>query len=276
MTADGDRFTAEKAQFFDRGWVRFNVDPVVLRWAQAAKPIAERAAADPAHIANWLRCGGTWFAGVNVYPNGPDGGVAGEDAPALGGRVLDFIKEALGLSGFAWDRAQISVCYPGYPQPSAEESEAASRYRLKRDAAHVDGLRRAGAERRRFLDERHGFLLGVPLEEAEPGAAPFTVWEGSHEVMRAAFQQAFAGVAPERWAEVDVTEIYHAARRRCFETLPRAEVAVSPGACYLAHRLSLHGMAPWRAPSNAPPRSIAYFRPDPFPGASPEWWLSSP
>jgi hypothetical protein len=241
---------------------------------RAARPVADGLATDPKLQADWLRCGGTWFAGVNVFPNGPDGRVG--QGPPLAGAALDFVHQTLGLEGFAWDPAQVSVCYPDYPQPWDGETDAAFRYRQNRDAAHVDGLRRVGPERRRFLDERHGFILGLPLTEAVPGAAPFVIWEGSHEVMRRAFTQALAGVPVADWGEVDLTEVYHAARRECFETLPRVEVSAPVGGAYIAHRLALHGVGSWRAPQDAPPRSIAYFRPDPFPTAAPDWWLSRP
>ncbi len=265
---------AEARAFFARGWVVFEADPAVSAWVEAARPLAEEIAADPQARADWLRCGGTWFAGVNVFPNGPDGAVPARGVPPLAGAPVDFVAERLGLSGFAWDRAQISVCYPGYPQPWEGESEAAFRFRLKRDAAHVDGLLR-DAERRRSLGETHGFILGLPLSDTPAGAAPFVVWEGSHEVMRRAFRRRFAGIAPEDWGREDVTEAYQAARREAFETCPRVEIQARPGEATLVHRLALHGVGPWRAPEG-PPRAIAYFRPDPAPGAPPQWWVESP
>ncbi len=94
-------------------------------------------------------------------------------------------------------------------------------------------------------------------------------------VVREALREALAGVSPERWDEVDVTEAYHAARRRCFEELPRVEVSVPAGASYLVHRLALHGVAPWTAP-DGPPRAVAYFRPEPKRPISSDWWLTDP
>jgi hypothetical protein len=233
--------------------------------------VAEACAADPEARAKWLRCGGTWFAGVNVFPNDARGAVPQARVPPLQGAAIDFVRDALGLAGLAWDRAQISVCHPGYPQPWEGESEAAFRFRRDRDAAHVDGLIR-DADRRRSLGETHGFILGIPLSESDPEAAPMVVWEGSHEVMRAAFRQRFEGVAPADWGAEDVTEAYQAARRAAFESCRRVTVTARPGGAYLVHRLALHGVAPWLAAGETP-RAIAYFRPDPFPGAQPGWWL---
>jgi hypothetical protein len=264
--------------FFERGWVAFDADPETAAWVEAARPLADEIARDPEARADWLRCGGTWFAGVNVFPNGPDGAVPARGVPPLGGTAMRFVDEVLGLGGIALDRAQVSVCHPGYPQPWEGESEAAFRYRARRDAAHVDGLLREDSEagtRRRHLGETHGFILGIPLSESDPEAAPLVVWEGSHAAMRAAFRERFDGVPPERWGAEDITEAYTEARCRVFETCPRVPVTAPPGGAYLVHRLALHGVAPWTAP-DGPPRAIAYFRPDPRPGEPPGWWLDAP
>ena len=168
--------------------------------------------------------------------------------------------------------AQVSVIYPGYPRPRAGEGEAAFGYRLRRDAAHVDGVRPEGAARRRFVLEPHSFILGLPLVPASERAAPLVVWEGSHEIMRAAFAAAFRDRPPEAWRTVDVTEIYQAARREVFESCTRVEVSAAPGEAYVVHRLALHGVAPWAEGEPAGPdgRMIAYFRPE-CPGGHAEW-----
>ena len=54
------------------------------------------------------------------------------------------------------------------------------------------------------------------MTEADPGAAPLVVWEGSAEVLRAALARALAPHPPETWGEVDLTEAYAAARREVF------------------------------------------------------------
>lgn len=263
------------AAFLDKGWVKFPIEPSIADWAHAARPVAQGLADDPDLQAQWLRCGETWFAGVNVFPNDADGSAPGHGVPPLSGLAVDFISDELGFTDFAWDAAQISVCYPGYPKPWDGESTAAFRFRRNRDAAHVDGLLRHGPERRRSLGEVHGFVLGLPLTAAAEGASPLVVWEGSHEIMRAAFRTRFAGLVPGDWSAEDITECYTAARRECFETCARVPVHAAPGEAYLVHRLALHGVSPWTAPDTGQ-RMIAYFRPDPCPGQMPDWWLARP
>ena len=155
--------------FHDKGWCRFDYDERIVDWIQHALPHA-RTAVSAQENAQWLRCGGSWFAGVNVLPNAPTGEI-GNSGPLLGSPI-EFIYELLGSSEFAWDNAQISVCYPGYPQPMPEETPSAFRYRRDRDAAHVDGLLPESPQRRRHLREYHGFILGLPMVEFDVGATP--------------------------------------------------------------------------------------------------------
>lgn len=181
----------------------------------------------------------------------------------MGGDAVDFLTKGLG----DWPdlhRAQVSVVYPGYPRARAGESEAATRYRAKRDAAHVDGLKPVGPERRRKPDEFHAFILGLPLTPASADAAPMVVWEGSHRVIRDAFLSVLREHDPKDWPNVDLTEAYWAARRTVFDTCARVEIPASPGAAFVVHRLALHGVAPWADRAEAGPdgRMIAYFRPD--------------
>jgi hypothetical protein len=262
--------------FFRRGWCRIDADPALAAWAEAAGPVAWETLHDPDQRARWLRCGGTWFAGVNALPTDAGGAIPARGVPPLSGAAVDFIARELGFAGIAWDRAQVSICFPGYPRPWAGESDAAFRFRRDRDAAHVDGLRRFEPGRRRRLGETHGFILGIPLTETRPDAAPFVVYEGSHELIRAALSERLAGIPPERWADEDVTEAYTAARRAIFASCPRRPLHARPGEAYIAHRLVLHGVAPWGESPETGPRVIVYFRPDPFPGAAPDWWLERP
>ncbi|MEM7424380.1 MAG: hypothetical protein AAF334_11710 [Pseudomonadota bacterium] len=257
-----------------RGWVRFGHDPAVAEWARAARPVADEILADPQARETWMRCGGTWFAGVNIFPNDRYGRIPGR-VPAVSGPALKEGLRSLGLDEIALDTAQISVCFQGYPKPSEEESEANYRFRKNRDAAHIDGLLRDDA-RRRSLGEVHGFVLGLPLSDTPEGAAPLVVWEGSHEIVRSAFRNRLGAIAPEDWSKEDLTDIYVTTRRRIFDECRRVTVHARPGEAYLIHRLALHGVAPWRSDGGAAPRIIAYFRPDPFPGSSPEWWLNRP
>jgi len=263
-------------QFFQRGWCAFDHDPVIAAWVEAVRPVAEAALHDPDLRSQWLRCGGTWFAGVNALPNDAAGAVPDRNVPSLAGMVIDFIRQVLGLGGITWDKAQVSVCFPGYPQPWDGETASAFRFRRDRDAAHVDGLRRSEPGRRRKLGETHAFILGIPLTETRPDAAPFTVYEGSHELMRQAFRARFEGIAPADWAAEDVTEAYVAARREAFETCARVPVHANPGQAYLAHRLVLHGVAPWGTSPETGPRMIVYFRPELEVGQATDWWLNEP
>ncbi|MFY0691093.1 MAG: hypothetical protein JXR14_04130 [Paracoccaceae bacterium] len=257
-------------QWNDAGWVRFGADPAVLRWLECAMPVARALSADPRQRARWLRHGGTWFAGVNLLPNDSAGRVGGSGP--LDGAAVAFIRSHL-MDDPHWDKAQISVVYPGYPQQDAGESDAAARFRRTRDAAHVDGLLPIGPGRRRMLREPHGFVLGLPMSETGAGASPLVIWEGSHRVMRAAFRARLEGIPPRDWPGVDLTQTYHAARRTCFETCPRRALHARPGEAYVIHRLALHGVAPWQDGAEAPPegRMIAYFRPE---LADPAAWLS--
>jgi len=248
------------------GWVRFPHDRAVARWAEAALGAARQVVADPA-MAHWHQCEGTWFVGVDALPNRRDGSIAGVP--------LSGPWEALTGPMPPLHPAQLSVIYPGYPRPRDGEGEAAFRYRARRDGAHLDGLLPEGAERRRHLREPHAWILGLPLTDTQPGAAPMVVWEGSHAILRDTFARAFDGHAPEDWGEIDVTDAYQAARRRIFETCRRVEIHAGPGEAYLVHRLALHGVAPWAEglPANPDGRMIAYFRPllpDPEP------WLRAP
>ncbi|MEZ5924979.1 MAG: hypothetical protein R3D57_11420 [Hyphomicrobiaceae bacterium] len=252
--------TAQLEHYRTRGWCRFAADPTLAHWVAASLPRARAAVAAPQN-AQWHRCGGTWFAGVNVLGNDATGAVPA--GVPLAGDAIDFIAEALDLRAIFWDAGQVSVCYPGYPQPMPSESEAAFRYRRDRNAAHVDGLVPVGPERRRHLKEPHAFVLGLPMVETGPGASPLVVYEGSHERVRAAFRARFQNIKPDLWPDEDVTETYHAVRRRIFEACPPVEIHARPGEAYLLHRLVLHGVAPWtpNAQAGADGRMIVYFRP---------------
>ncbi|MEM7426287.1 MAG: hypothetical protein AAF441_09335 [Pseudomonadota bacterium] len=266
-------WTAEQRQsFFERGWCRFGFEQSVFDWVSAALPHARAAVSDPENDV-WFRCGRTWFVGVNALPNKPDSSV-GSHGP-VGGAVRQFITEVLGHDEITWDQAQVSVCYPGYPRPYEGETEGAYRFRLNRDAAHVDGLLREGPDSRRFLREHHAFILGLPMAETGPEASPVVVYEGSHELMREAFAEFFGDAPSGTWGAMDMTEAYHAVRREAFETCSRITLPALPGEAYLIHRLALHGVAPWAEGATAGPdgRMVCYFRPE---TGDPAAWLNAP
>jgi hypothetical protein len=232
------------------GWSVIGPDSAIALWAAEAYPLA--CAAIEAHADGW-RCGGTWHPGVDVLPNGSDG-AAGDMA---------FPWAAIGLAPEQLHAGQVSVIRPGYPQPWAGETEAAFRYRLRRDAAHVDGILPIGPARQRMIREPHAWILGIPLNACSKGASPLVVWEGSHHIMRAALLAACTGIAERDWGQIDLTAPYQAARKRVFAECPRRLIHVTPGQATLIHRLCLHGMAPWAVDATAPRegRMIAYFRP---------------
>lgn len=247
-------------QFFSRGWCSFKTDPVIESWVDFGLSAARATLDDPAQE-QWTRYQGTWFAGVNALPNDASGRLPG--GPPLAGHVISFITEELGLPAFDWDQAQVSVCYPGYPKPMKGETIAQYNFRKNRDAAHVDGLRGTGQPKRRYLEESHAFVLGIPMAEASSDASPFVIWEGSHEIMRQAFMSVLGDMPSTDWCKIDLTDIYQQTRAQCFEQCRRLTIHARPGETYLAHRLSLHGVAPWGKTATAGPdgRMICYFRP---------------
>lgn len=230
------------------GWRRIGPDAAILAWAKAARPIAVKALAASAEP---LRCGGTWAVGLDLLPNAPDGSIDGVPLPWA----------ALGLVPQDLHPAQLSTVHPGYPRPSPDETEAAYGFRLRRDAAHLDGLLPVGPDKRRMVKEPHAWILGLPL--TPPHGAPLVVWEGSHLRMQAALEKALADHAPASWGEVDVTEAYQAARAEVFRTCRRVELPGHPGEAVVLHRHLVHGVAPWAEGADAPPegRIVAYFRP---------------
>lgn len=254
------------------GWAVFAPDAAMSGWARGCAEIAKALLSDPAQE-RWYRCDRTWFAGVNVLPNDAAGAVSEAGLPALSGAAVSFIRDALGFKQIAWDAAQISVVFPGYPRHGVEDTEASFRFRRNRFAAHVDGLERFGPDRRRRLNETHSVLLGIPLADHPLGASPFVIWRGSHEIMRTALRDVLGAVPRTAWFETDITDAYVAARKRCFEECEAVPVTAPLGGAYVMHPLALHGVAPWEA-ATAAPRAVAYFRPDLF-GGDPKRWLSA-
>lgn len=249
-----------KQAFFDDGYFIYDSDPKIADWAQAAMPLAAEAIQDQDMLNNWLRCEGTWFVGVDALATGPRG-EAGETA--LAGEVIRDLDGYLPTVA-PMHRGQLSVVYPGYPKPRDGESEAAFRYRNKRDAAHVDGLHAIGSDRRRKLVEHHAYLLGIPLTTCNSAASPLVAWKGSHIIVQNWLGREFGGINQDQWADVDLTEAYLKIRREIFETCERVTLWAKPGQAVLLHRHALHGIAPWGETAIAPDegRMIAYFRPE--------------
>lgn len=241
-----------------RGYSSFSHDERTAAWSEHAASAAAAILSDPGHD-KWWRHRRTWFVGVDALPNDNAGRLPG--GPPLAGGVIDFVREQLGFRS-PWHKGQLSVCFPGYPRRDPNESEAQHRFRLQRDAAHVDGLHGEGPQRRRHFREPHQFILGIPLNATSMEDSPLVVWEGSQRIMEEMFRDVFAGVPEEGRADLDITASYHEARKRCFATCRRVIVHAQPGESYVIHRFALHGVAPWAG--NGTPgasRMIAYFRP---------------
>lgn len=227
------------------GWLRIGPDPAIARWAQAA-----RLAAQVAPPQAW-RAGGTWDVGLDAVPNDLAGSVGG----------VEFPWAAFPLMPVALHKAQMSTIAAGYPQPDGDD--AAHRWRMTRDSAHLDGVLAEGPHRRRHIREPHAWILGLPLTDCDAGASPLVVWEGSPEILRANLLAALAPYPPETWADIDITDAYTAARAQVFRTCARVVLHARPGEALLVHRLMLHGVAPWVAGAMAPAegRKVAYLRP---------------
>jgi len=244
------------SQYRDLSYQLFDHDDDILAWAKHAAPIADKRRTDPDLIAKWLRCDGTWFVGADVLGNMAHGG--NRAGPAFAGAPVDFCKTLMPDPEFDWGPGQVSTMYPRYPRQDVGESAAAHAFRRNRDAAHLDGLK--PVDGRRFMEEYHGFILGIPLNTVPRSASPFVVWEGSHLRIADMLTRALGDLDPSDWPNVDLTNIYQHPRREIFECCNRVEVCVPVGQSYVAHRFAIHGVAPW-AGGDVDHRTIAYFRP---------------
>ena len=246
----GPTYIPSNTDFEQSGWAWFPAETATTEWVSHAHPAALHAMHDPAN-ASWYVCEETWFVGLDALSNDVRGAVGGSEA--LSGAAVKAARDRFGWPDL--HPAQVSGVFPGYPRPREGETDAAFGYRRVRFAAHVDGVLGVGTPKRRFVKEPHLFILGIGLQA---GSAPLTVWEGSHQVMAGAFQEALSN-STGPLAEVDVTEAYVAARKICFETCPRRKVPLEPGEAVLLHPMLLHGVAPWAGGHGA--RIVAYFRP---------------
>lgn len=243
----------DKSAFDTLGWAKLPYDPQMAEWAERMGPIAIEAADNPENRSNWLRCQGTWFAGVDVL----------QDYLPLTGSALNAAQYATGQDKIQWGLGQVSTCYKGYPKQDAKETDGMFNYRRMRDFAHLDGLKAVGPDRRRMMEEFHGFILGIPLNETPPDAAPFVIWQGSHLIFQNMLAKTYAGIPSVEWHKVDITEIYQQTRAEIFKTCKRVEIHAHPGEAYITHRFALHGMAAWDESLDGPDkgRMVAYFRP---------------
>ena len=112
-----------------------------------------------------------------------------------------------------------------------------------------------------MVKEPHAWILGIALTDCT--ASPLVVYEGSHLLIQTALRAALVAHPPQDWGDIDITDAYQAARAQVFDTCRRATVPIAVGEATLLHRLTIHGVAPWKAADKAPPdgRLIAYLRP---------------
>jgi len=267
---ESDKLHEPLSRFLERGWLLFEPESRVSEWVKQCLPHTLNSLDDPM-LAQWWRCENTWFTGVNALPNDGQGAVA--DGKSLHAAALDFACNTVGYRFESLDAAQVSAVYPGYPKPKLGESDSAFRYRLKWDAAHVDGLIPDPQSRRRFVQEFHAFILGIPMQGTDAGCSPLVVWEDSHVLVKETFRRILAHHPVAAWNTIDLTDHYHALRREVFSKCRRIVVNANPGQSYLLHRHTLHGISPWLAKDDHPGRIICYFRPE-FSNAVD--WLEAP
>jgi len=240
-----------------RGWTRWPATPGSRAWAAAARAIASGLIDEPAR-AHWWRHGGTWFAGVDALQTDGSGAIAGQDLPP---EAMQGLLSAGGVCPL--HPAQLSVVRPGYPQDDGRETPAATRYRRKRDGAHLDGLLPVGPDRRRMLKEPHAIILGIALTAVSEDTSPLIVWEGSHRKIPTLYRRDADAIQKVDFRDIDVTEAYARLRRDIFGTCPRRSVTARAGDMIWVHRHALHGIAPWGANGSGAlgERMIAWFRP---------------
>ncbi len=244
-------------EYARKGWHVFDRDARLTRWVNASLGEARKTINDPINR-KWLRHGGTWFAGVNVFNNDALGALG--QGPRLHGNAVRFIEELTGKP-LALDKGQLSVCYPGYPKPSPAESDLAFAYRCNRDAAHIDGILKEGQER--YLREFHDYIFAIPMVDVDHLASPFVVWSGSHSIVRRRLLDALSGYRAAQWSQVPIKQVYQALRKEIFDSCERVEVHLKVGQALVAHRLLLHGTSPWRknAMASEDGRMMCFFRP---------------
>ena len=108
------------------------------------------------------------------------------------------------------------------------------------------------------------FILGLPINEYTHDESPPVVWEGSHNIVQQTFHNLLSEHPSDSWCDIDVTKTYQSMRKTIFKTCKRREILAKPGEAYVIHRLSLHGVAPWKASASSKSnnRMICYFRPE--------------
>jgi hypothetical protein len=243
-----------------KGWAVFPSEAASEAWCDAAQRRAETVLRDPRLSRDMLRHGRTWFVGVDVMGCDAAGAVPG--GPVLSGAGVAFAATQMSDNWAGdWGRGQLSVAYPGYPRRDPGESLPNHRFRKTRAGAHLDGLLPKPPEKRRYFVEPHGVILGIALDDSTGGRSPLALWEGSHVLLLEMMRRALGTCPPDQMSDIDLTDIYAATRKTCFESCTRVDVGLAPGDMIVLHRALLHGLAPWESASPRPRRTV-YFRPE--------------
>jgi hypothetical protein len=248
----------ELNEFERKGWIKFEYDQRIVRWAKVANSKIIAKQKNKENFENGLTCQGTWFVGVDALDNNLDGTL---DEVPLQGPFENLMKRSK-VHGL--HPAQVSIIFEGYPKPRDQESESSFNFRLKRDAAHIDGLIADFPGGPRKLKEPHAYVLGIPLNQVPKGASPVVVWEGSHHLISEAFERFFLNRTPHEWRDIDIREVYFETRKSIFKKCIRRILHANVGESYMVHRLCLHGISPWNSKIKNlyEGRRIAYFRPE--------------
>ena len=246
--------------FDQNSWVVFDQDKAMVDWANEARKSVKKNLSSKVIDKKQLRCGDTWFVGVNFLENNWSGTIG--NVAFNGGAVKAILQRYKELFD-EWDKAQVSICFQGYPKKNESETEASFNYRKTHFGAHVDGILPVGKPKRRYAKEHHSFIFGVPLVHYNDSAAPIVVWEGSHHIIRNFLVKKLSSTPSNLWEHEDITKIYNEARREVFLKCKQKQIVVPVGGSYLLHRLALHGVLPWgeKGDSDKEGRMIAYFRP---------------
>ena len=242
------------------GWAVVHEDSGMSKWIVTAKKSVLKRLNSNQLDTKQFKCGGKWFVGVNFLDNDKNGRL---DNFEFDGIAVRAIKDHFGELFKFWDKAQVSICYEGYPKPSDDETSAAFAFRKNKFGAHVDGILPIGKSKRRYAREFHTFILGIPLESYDIFAAPLVVWEGSHQIVRGYLSKKLLNTSVKSWKNIDITQTYHEARKEIFLKCRKKIIMVPAGGSYILHRLALHGVMPWKKTGDleANSRKIVYFRP---------------
>lgn len=255
------------SEYLKYGYRVFDQEQQISDWIASAIKHAQEALVSPDNR-HWYRYQNTWFVGVNVLNNRPDGSIG--CGPELGGRAISFIEQSLTNRPIHLDRGQISVCFDGYPKKDISEPKTNHAYRLRRDAAHIDGVMKHDGDR--YLVEHHDYILGIAMNMVEAQASPFVVWQGSHRLMQTALCDYLSNYPKDKWRTTPISEVYSQTRKRILNECRRVELALKPGQALVAHRHLLHGTAPWKAVNETEPRMLCFFRPE---SMTVEQWLTA-